>query len=114
MIWKEFLKPNWKKILLAVILSIFIGAVAFLFGRQHQDPWPNLPFEQKPFGGLFFYKLNPLLWLPASLVSENHNYIETFPIDSNEILLITVPYWIIVSYFFSCAIILMYRKAREK
>ena len=115
MIWKEFLKPNWKKALLAVILSIILGAIAFYFGRQYQDPWPNWPpGEPKPPGGLFRFKLNPLLWLPAPLVSRKHSYVETCSVDLNKILLVTIPYWIIVSYFFSCAIIWMRGKMREQ
>ena len=112
---KEFLKPNWKKISSAVILSVFLGAVAFLLGRQYQDPWSDWSSGiLKPVGGLFFFKLNPLLWLPAPLVSEKHNYIEAFPVDSNRILSATIPYWLIISYFFACTTIWIYKKVREK
>jgi hypothetical protein len=110
---KQFLKPDWRKIIICILLTFLIGFISFVFGREYQDIFPELPLEQKPLTGVFLYKLNPLLWLPAPLVSKDYSYSEHLPLDSGEIYLVTIPYWIITSYLSSCLIIWIYDRFKS-
>jgi len=109
---KEFLKPNVKKIILFLIMFALLAFLSFKLGRVYEDPYKYIPEYMRPVGGLLLYKLNPILWLPAPLFSQTHNYIEHWPVDSNEIEISSIIYWLIISYLISCSIFWIYKKVK--
>ena len=91
--WREFLKPDWRKIVLAVIIFLVLPALMYLpvlciFGECP----PHLIFL--PFAGLM------LVWGRPSLL-----------IRENIIICIAL---VIISYLLSCILIFTYDRYRGK
>lgn len=89
--WKEFLKPDWRKILLFVILSILLSAI------------PNFVIEIPVFCGLSFGIPLPFY---CSLI---------LPFDFNGGFVITNLFVdIIFWYLLSCLIVWIYGKLKKE
>jgi membrane-bound ClpP family serine protease len=95
--WKEFLKPDWKKI----ILTIIILSIQFIFLLQVFLPYNFLFMIWIIFGGYLLFILNALLCSS----SENLcllGVIITF--------ILSAIFW----YLFSCLIAWVYDKMKKK
>ena len=110
---KEFFKPNAKKIILSLVIFALIAFLSFKLGKVYEDPYKDISDDMRPPGGLFLYKLNPILWLPAPLFSQTHDYMEHSPVDSNEIEISSIVYWLIISYLISCSVFSIVKKVKK-
>ena len=95
--WKEFFRPNKKRILITLIVFFLIAFLSYKIGRTYEDPYEDWHSNiLRPIGGLSPYRLNPIFWLPAPLITSNHDYLEYFPVDN--VIFVSIPYWISLSY----------------
>jgi hypothetical protein len=97
---KQFLKPNWRKILLSLILflSIFY-AIDFIFSNS--------------FGVLSFIVL--LFFISIFYVSKNPSNHENYVSPESLIDLISfIIISLIISYLLSCLIVWVYDKVKKK
>ncbi len=96
--WKEFLKPDWKKIILFLILIIATSVPSNIFiegadiGKNH-----GFPFNFYGYGGGLALLMN----IPGQQIQ---SYFDVSPLIAN----------IIIWYLISCLIILVYNKYRSK
>jgi len=117
--WGDFLKPTKKKIILMIIIFVIVRYISFRFGIKLVCGGVINNFQV--FDGCG-YKLNPLFWLPASIFLDGGYEVTTgvgvpppFSVyDNMSIILITLPYWLLVSYLFSCLTISGYNKLKKK
>ena len=108
--WKQFLKPNWKKIVLTIILILFMPImtdyifVDCAFGSQ------ECPGGGPKFGNLFSEITKQISGQYNIFYDETtfRNFTSWFLSQS---LIIGN---IIISYFLSCFIVWIYDKARKK
>jgi len=67
-------------------------------------------------------KLNPIFWLPTPITTPSHRYFlikcyvgPALYIEGDLLTtLITLPYWLVLSYLLSCLIIWIYDKVKKK
>lgn len=127
---KVFLKPTKGKIILSIITFLCIAFLSFTVGRNQISK--AIHYYQGvrivSLTGARSYKLNPILWLPAPIITSSQYtgrdhvslqdlYMQSDLVGSREritkLTLITIPYWIILSYFLSSSIIFIFDKIRK-
>lgn len=106
--WKEFLKPDWRKIVILILLFI----IASLEGIGVEEPIAR----RGPVPTIYYYHLNPLLWVipPFELISVG-------PVKGYEFLgirldIIPIQYYfsLIYWYILSCLIVWIYDRVKKK
>jgi len=123
--WKQFLKPDWRKIVIFVIL--FITTNLFLEGYPHliftavnmsYGPWP---VKKGGYPFTFLFRVSHFLDYP---LSDYKNASNLFPVgtitiqkSSTSILGLNIPQFLIdtiIWYLLSCLIIWIYDKYKKK
>jgi hypothetical protein len=116
---KQFLKPNWKKILLFILLLYFLSSLIssrnigekIIFNTENKEGINTAAIIINSTG-CEKIELNPLIWWPLILIN-GKEYSKCGEI-AMEGILISLSYWMIVSYLASCSIFLVCSKFRRK
>ncbi|MBZ9569318.1 hypothetical protein KJA16_00155 [Patescibacteria group bacterium] len=98
MSFKQFLKPDWRKIVLSIIIFLFL----FIYGI----PWCIDPSEEG-----WLRRPDPEYWGCHSEWHRQFHFIPDWPIGHLGISFFVSA---LISYFISCLIIWIYDKIRKK
>jgi len=103
MSWKEFLKPDWKKIVISIItLHFLVGFVSFIY-LSFASLITDVTFVEGPLWLLKFFLLGTGWLLVGGLFS-------LFPIFGLIFMIVII----LVAYAFSCLLIWIYNKVKKK
>lgn len=116
---KDFITPNLKKLSLCLLFTVLFIITSIKFGIDLSCGCPELP------GGCFdgcSFKYNPLLWSPLPIINSRFKYSygagggipDIVPGNLREAVLVTLPYWFLTSYLFSCLISVIQAKLKRK
>ena len=116
----EFFRLSRSKGIVTVSLFVVLVTLSFSIGRSYiarrSEVQPTPPQGKvrllPPLDGLRVYKLNPVLWLPAPIVTDT-NYVEYFPVDTDKLVAISLPYWLLLSYIVGCSVVSFTKKAQH-
>lgn len=108
---KTFFRPTWFKSAATAASFILFVVLAFSVGRDEARINSSVTSQigadiqlLPAVGGLSPHTLNPVLWLPAPVVTMDRNYTEMFPVDTNALVTISILYWMLLSYLLSCIV----------
>jgi len=92
-----FFKPTRKKFLVALVLFIALAFVSMEFASIGYIKDSSIPQDKQPV----YFKISPVFWLPSWLIYKGEVSDQTLLLS----LVYTIPYWLIISYFFSSLLV---------
>lgn len=120
---KEILKPTRSKLIVALIITVFIGWISIVYGvssetcSRHVDS--GCVFHVHPVLWAPTYFLNYTVSFPKRNYSVNFTFLRTFESPPLSVVIgfltfVTIPYWLLISYLISCAGIAVYYRVKYR
>lgn len=93
----KFLKPNRKKILLSIVLTLFLAFVSTKYATIGYIKNSALPETSQPV----YFRIGPVFWLPGYLIFGQEIYGRSLVVT----FLLSLIYWYAISYLLSSLVI---------